>query len=218
MPEKSQHLFTGLIDKFIAYLPDLFAGVLLVAIGWVLGWFAKRVIIQMAVIMRLERFLVRLRGAEDFSKADVRYGLYNFLGNIAFLIIFLIFLDDAMATWRLTVLSDFLKQGIFFFPKAATCLIIFGLGWLISSWTATAILKALRREEIPRPTLVARYAKAMLMLFFSAMSLAVLDIANVIVVIGFATVFITLAVLTIVLTTLGGRDFINKMQEAFEEE
>lgn len=218
MPEKSQHLFTGLIDKFTAYLPDLFAGVLLVAIGWVLGWFAKRVIIQMAVILRLERFLVSLRGAEDFSKADVRYGLYNFLGNIAFLIIFLIFLDDAMATWRLTVLSDFLKQGIFFFPKAATALIIFGLGWLISSWAATAILKALRREDIPRPTLVARYAKAMLMLFFSAMSLAVLDIANQIVVIGFATVFITLGVLTIVLTTLGGKDFIAKIQEAFEEE
>ena len=207
MPETIPTLFSGLIDKFIAYVPDLVAGFALIIVGWLLGWFVKRVIFQVAVILRLERFLIRWRWGREFSRADIRYGLYGLLGNVAFVIIFFVFLDDALSVWRLTVLSDFLKAGIFFFPKLAVSLVIFGIGWLISSWTAGAIQKALRREELPRPTLVARYAKILLLLFFAAMSLAVLDIAREVVLIGFATVFITLGVATVVLTAAGAKEF-----------
>ena len=108
MNENLQNQLLGIGEKIIGYLPNLFAGILLVVIGWFLGWFLKRIIIRVAVLLRLERILTRIRWGEDFSKADVRYGFYNFLGNIVAFIIFMIFLDNAFRTWKLMVLSDLL--------------------------------------------------------------------------------------------------------------
>lgn len=211
MNKTLQDLFNTLSEKFVGYLPNLLAGMVLILIGWFLGWFLKRLVIQVAVILRLERFLVRLRWDKDFSKADVRYGLYRFIGNIVFFTIFLIFLIDAFSVWELTILSDILEKGILFLPKIIIAFIVFGVGWLISSWAAKAILKALLKEAIPRSTLIARFSKAVLLFFFSAMALTELDIAREIVLIGFATIFITLGLLTVVITAFGGKSFLKKI-------
>jgi hypothetical protein len=211
MNENLQNQLLGIGKEIIGYLPNLFAGILLVAIGWFLGWFLKRIIIRVAVLLRLEGFLTRLRWGEDFSKGDVRYGFYNFLGNIAFFIIFLIFLDNAFQTWKLTVLSDLLEKGIYFFPRIIMAIAIFGLGWLLASWAAKSASGALHREDIPRASLFARLIKAVLIMLFSAMALVELDIARQVVIIGFATIFITLGLLTVVIAAVGGKNFIKKI-------
>jgi hypothetical protein len=218
MGESLQTQFWGMGKEIIGYLPNLFAGILLVVIGWFLGWFLKRIIIRIAVLLRLERFLTRIRWGEDFSKGDVRYGFYNFLGNIAFFVIFIIFLDNAFRTWKLTVLSDLLEKGIYFLPRMILAIAIFGFGWLIASWAAKSASKALRREDIPRASLIARLIKAVLIMLFFAMALVELNIAREIVIIGFATIFITLGLLTVVVAALGGKNFIKKIVESLEEE
>jgi hypothetical protein len=217
MNENLQNQFWGIGREMIGYLPDLFAGILLIVIGWFFGWFLKRIIIRLAVLLRLERFLTRVRWGEDFSKADVRYGFYNFLGNIAFFVIFMIFLDNAFRTWKLTVLSDLLEKIIYFFPKIILAVAIFGFGWLIASWAAKSASKALHREDIPRASLIARLIKAGLIMLFSAMALVELDIARQVVIIGFVTIFATSGALIIVLSFLGGKEFIQKIKGSLKE-
>jgi hypothetical protein len=218
MGESLQTQFWEMGKEILGYLPNLFAGILLVVIGWFLGWFLKRIIIRIAMLLRLERFLTRIRWGEDFSKGDVRYGFYNFLGNIAFVILFIIFLDNAFRTWKLTVLSDLLEKGIYFLPRMILAIAIFGIGWLIASWGAKSASKALRREDIPRASLIGRLIKAVLIMLFFAMALVELNIAREIVIIGFATIFITLGLLTVVVAAVGGKNFIKKIIESFEEE
>jgi len=218
MNDKVQNLFTGLADKFTAYLPNLLAGIVLVLVGWALGWFVKRVIVQFSVILRLERFLIRSRWSQDFSRGDVRYGFYNFLGNIGFLIVFLILLSAALSAWKLNILSDLLGKGIVFLPRIIIALLIFGIGWLIAASVERASLKALRREDIPRSSLIARFINAVMLVFFSAMALVELNIARQIVIIGFSTIIISLGLLTIVLTLVSGKEFVKKIQNSLEEE
>ncbi len=218
MNEKVQNLFTGLADQFTAYLPNLLAGFVLVLVGWALGWFVKRVIVQFSVILRLERFLIRSRWSQDFSRGDVRYGFYNFLGNIGFLIVFLILLSAALSAWKLNILSDLLGKGIVFLPRIIIALLIFGIGWLIAASVERASLKALRRENIPRSSLISRFINAVMLVFFSAMALVELNIARQIVIIGFSTIIITLGALTVVLTLVSGKEFVKKIQNSLEEE
>jgi hypothetical protein len=218
MNDTLQRQFLGLGEKVIEYLPNLFAGIVLVVVGWFLGWLAKRVIVQIAVILRLERFLTSFRWGKEFSRADVRYGFYGFIGNIAFLIVFLIFLGNAFSAWKLVVLSTVLQDAVYFFPRTFASLAIFGIGWLIASWAAKSVQRALRREDIPRATLVGRFVKAVLLVLFSAMALVELNVARQIVIIGFATIFITLGILTIVLIWSGGKEFVQKILQTFDEE
>jgi hypothetical protein len=217
MTESLRNQFLGIGKEIIGYLPNLFGGILLVLMGWVLGWFLKRIIIRIAVLLRLERFLAGLRWGKDFSKGDVRYGFYNFLGNIAFFVIFVIFLDNAFRTWKLTVLSDLMEKGIYFFPRILLALALFGVGWLIATWAGTSASRALHREDIPRASLFSRLVKGVIIMLFSAMALIELDIAREIVIIGFSTMFITLGLLAVVITAVGGKTFLKKISDSIEK-
>jgi len=213
MNDKFYNLFIDVSNKFVDYLPKLFAGIILMGIGWFFAWFVKRTIIRLSVILKLDRFLIRFRWGKGLSNADVRYGFYNFLGNIAFFIVLLVFINFALITWELNVLSDLLGKAILFFPRFATSLAILGIGGLVVSWATRALLRALLRENIPHATLITLYAKTLLIILFSAMAIIEMNIAREIVIIGFATIFITLGVVMVVLTVVGGREFVKKREE-----
>jgi hypothetical protein len=120
----------------------------LLLIDWLIAWFAKRLVVQICIILKLGKYLVKFSWGTAFSKADVRYGLYNLLGNIAFLLIFLLFFDFALITWNLKYISDLLGKGIFYLPKVIAAFAIFSVGWLMSIWAAHALQKLLIKEEI----------------------------------------------------------------------
>jgi hypothetical protein len=217
METKVQDQFLGLAGNIVAYLPSLLAGIILLLIGWIAGWLIKRVLVQLSILLRIDRFLRRSRWEADFAKADVRYGLYNMIGNIGYALIFLLFLDNAFIAWKLQILSDLLSKGILFLPKIIVAASIFGLGWLLAFWAEKSILKSLYREGIPRASLISKFIKIILLLFFSAIALVELDVAHEIVIIGFATTFITISAVAIVITAIGGKSFVEKIGDSFRE-
>jgi hypothetical protein len=210
--------FLDQVNEIIAYLPSLLAGLALLLVGWLLGWIAKRVTMQLAYLLRLDRFLVGFRWGKDFARADVRYGFYNFLGNIVFLIVILVFLDSALNAWKLTALSTMLGDSIVLLPRLLIALLVFGIGWLIANSASRALYRGFKREKLPRAMLLSRFAKVILILLFSAMALVELAIAREIVVIGFATVFITLGLVVVALAFVGGKEFIKDIRSALDDE
>ena len=217
METQVQDQFTGLADNIVAYLPNLLAGIILLIIGWILGWVIKRVLVQISVLLRVDRFLRRSRWEADFAKADVRYGLYNIIGNTGYTLVFLLFLDNALIAWKLTMISDLLSKVIIYLPQIIIAASIFGLGWLLAFWAQKSILKSLYKENIPRASLISRFIKIILLIFFSAIALVELDVAREIVIIGFATIFVTLGLISVVITAIGGKNFIDKIENTFKE-
>jgi hypothetical protein len=213
-----ENLFYDFGQKIIGYLPNAIAGILLLAVGWFLGWFLKRVTIRVLILLRLDRLFRKFEWGEDLAKGDVRFAFYNVIGNLTLLVVFLVFLSGALTVMNLAVLSNLLEQGIFFLPRLVIALLIFLFGWLIAVWAGKAVRKGLVREEIPRAALIARFSKLILLIFFSAMALTELDIAREIVIIGFTTIMITLALLVVVITARGGKTFINRILQSLDEE
>ncbi|MBI4482315.1 MAG: hypothetical protein HY652_05430 [Acidobacteria bacterium] len=218
MDSAMKEVLINVTRALVGYLPNLFVGLVLIAIGWLMAWVVKRVVVQLSRILRVDRFFRRFGWREGLAKADVRYALYNFFGSIAFVVVFAIFLIDALRAMKLAMVSSLLEKGVFFLPSLIASLIIFGVGWLISWRAALAMQRILMREEIPRPTLIARFIQVLLLLFFSAMALVELSIAREIVIIGFTTAFLTIGVLTIVLTARGGKAFVAALSRSREEE
>lgn len=218
MKTKIQDQFIKLLDNLIAYLPNLLAGILLILLGWLVGWIVKRLIIQFFIIIRVGRFLKRSRWEADFSKADVRHGIFHFIGNIGFAIIFIIFLGYGLLAWKLDILSGLLNRGIFLIPKIVIAFLIFIAGWFLSSWVQLTVLKTLYREQIPRATLISKFIRSMLILFFAAIALVELEIAREIVIIGFTSIFVTLCIIAIAIVIFGGKEFPRKTEEPLKEQ
>lgn len=203
-------LFADLTNRFVGYVPKLVAGIFLLLIGLVLGSFLKRVVIQVSIALRLDRFLTKFRWGKPFSKADVRYGLYNFLGNLFFLVILLVFIDMAFIAWDLKFLSDLVGKAIFLFPRLAAAGIILGIGWFAALGASTALMKVLLRENIQRAPAIALYARIVLIVFFSSMALVELDIASGIVTIGFTAIVITLGLIAVLLVAMHGKSLFDR--------
>lgn len=216
METKIQDQFSGLVNSIYAYLPNLLAGIILILIGWLAGWFIKRLLVQLSVLLRIDRLLRQSRWEADFAKADVRFGVYNFIGNIGYVLVFLLFFDNALIAWKLTMLSDLISKGMLFLPKIIIAVLVFGLGWLLATWAEKSMLKMLYKEEIPRASLISRFIKIILLIFFSAIALVELDVAREIVIIGFATIFITLGAIAIVLSAVNGKSFVEKIGDSFK--
>ena len=210
MDNSIQGPFFDFGKEIISYLPNLLGGFLLLAIGWFVGWLAKRIIVQLLIAFRLERLFTRVRWRQTLSKADIRYALFGFIGNILFFVIFLIFLYTALDAMKLTVLSSLIQNGVLFIPKLIVALIIFGLGWIIAGRVSNSVYNALGKENVPNYSLISRFVRFAILLFFSAMALAEIEIAVEIVIIGFTTIFITLAILAVVFVTVGGKSYMSK--------
>jgi Mechanosensitive ion channel, conserved TM helix len=205
MNEQLHTLFMKIMNTFFAFAPSFLVGIILIIIGWILSWFVKRMIIQMLILLKFDRALVRFPWGRAFSKADVRYGFYSFIGNICFIIIFLLFLHYALLSWGLGFISELLREGILFFPKFIAAGAILGIGWMIASWASQSLYKFLYQEQIPQAVLISYYAKIALIILFSTIAFAELDIAREIIIIGFTVTFITLGVIAIILIVINGR-------------
>lgn len=217
MDSPLEKVFYDSTEKLIAYLPNLIAGFVLIGIGWFLGWLAKRIVVQVLSALRFDRLFSRFKWGAAFAKADVRFAFLEFVGNTVFVIVFLILLNTSLEALQLTAMSTILQHGVLFIPKLLISVVIFSFGWMLAGWIAGTMQRALTKEDVPRATLIARFSKAVIMLFFSAMALTELDIAREIVIIGFSVIITTLGVLAIVLTSVGGKKFVTKMLETMKE-
>jgi len=199
MNSNFENLFYGLWQKISDYLPNLLGGLILLIIGWVLSWIIKRFVIQILAILRFDRLLVKFRFSSSLSKADVRYTVYNFIGNILFLIVFLIFLNSALVAMNLLVISKVIEEGVLFIPRLIVAAIIFLVGWIISARVSKSVMHALLKESLPRATLISRFVKFVFILFFSALALTELDIAREVVMLGFAAILISLCIIAVII-------------------
>jgi hypothetical protein len=202
MNEKLHALLLDLMSRLIGYFPKLLAGLAILAVGWLLAWLTKRLVIHIAAILKLEQFLGRTRWKAAFEKADVRYGFYNFLGNLSFVSIFLIFFNLTLIAWDLKFLSDIFGNAILLIPRFVEAFVIFGIGWLIARWAGHTLYKVMISENFQYASEIAFYAKVMLIVFFSAIALTELNIAKEIVLIGFSTIFITLGLIAVITVAL----------------
>jgi hypothetical protein len=209
--------FSSVAERVIGYLPNLCAGLVLMAIGLLLGWLVKRIVFQLCIIVRLDRLVGGFRWGSDFSKADVRHAMFNAIGAVAAVLVFLVFLNAALEAMQLLVLSNLIEKGVLIVPRLIVALLMLSLGWVVSRWLAATIRKGLMREDVPRASLIARFAKSVLILFFSAMALAELDIAREIVVTGFTVTMITLGAVTVVITAMGGKGFVRKVAARLDD-
>ncbi len=209
--------FSKLVQNIADYFPNLLAGILLIVIGAIAGWLLKRIVYQLCVLLRIERLLGSFRWGGEFSKADIRHALFRTVGNVAFLIVFLIFLNAALVAMKLSVLSNMIEKGVSFIPRLITALFIFSIGWIIARGATVSIRRALYREGIQRASLISRFANAVILLFFFSMALVELDIARTLVIIGFSVIIITLALMAVIFTAMGGKDLVKRTVASLED-
>ncbi len=176
-------------EQFAAFLPALVAGLLVIALGVVVGWVAKRAVVRLLLWLRLDRMASRVGWRAAFGKGDVRAALYELLGNVVMLVIVLVFVDDALKRWGLLALSRIIDGFVFYLPNLALVALIVAVGLLLSNGLSTRVTEALEEEGVQSAGLIGKGVKAALLAVVVALALWQLQFARQIVLAAFLISF-----------------------------
>ena len=176
-------------NRVSEYLPALTGGLLVLVMGVVVSWVVKRAVIRALTWLRLDRLGGREAWRAAFGKADVRSALYNLVGSVAMVLVLLVFLDNALQIWGLTVLARLIEALLVYLPNLGLVAVIVGVGVLVSNTLANRVEDALEEEDIAHPRLLSKIFKGALLAVVGALALWQLDFARQIVLAAFLISF-----------------------------
>jgi len=185
----SERWLSEFVERFSAYLPSLTAGVLLVVLGLLVGWIVKRTIVRVLVLLRLYRLAGRAGWRTAFAKGDVRAAIYTLLGNLGMVLVFLVFLDNALQILGLRVLSTMIEKLVVYTPNLGLAAAVFLVGVLVANTVASRVETVLEQEDAPHPRLVGKICKAGLLSVAVALALWQLGFARQIILAAFVITF-----------------------------
>jgi hypothetical protein len=195
--QTAQGPLAELSTRFTNYIPTLAAGLVVVLVGVVVGWLAKRAVIALLKWIRLDRLGGPTSWRSALAKADVRAALYNAMGSITMAVVLLVFLDNALQIWGLMVLAAVADQMIAYLPNLAVAAVIIGVGLLIATSVGERVEDAFAEAGLASPRLLGGIAKAAVLAIVAALAIWELNFARQIVMgaflIGFGSIGIAFA-------------------------
>lgn len=196
-----------------AYLPTLFAGIVVLLIGVVVAWIVAKLTVRILVFLRLDRVLTRMGWGRALEKGDVRHSLFGLLGAVAGVLLFLVFLENAVVIWKLTVLSKLLESLVLLIPQLIAAVFVVLVGWGLAAGVSRAVQRTLVQEEFERARLTGRIVYAVILALAVAIALVELKIAVAIVSGAFLIAFGTLGLALVLAFGLGSRRAVELMWE-----
>jgi hypothetical protein len=213
MNEKPFESVRDVMANVVAYLPTLVAGLVVLVLGTLVAWLVSKLAVRILIFLRLDRVVVRLGWGRALDKGDVRHSIFGLAGVSIGVLLFLVFLDNAMVIWKLTVLSQLLEKLVNLIPQLITAAIILLIGWGISVAVSRAVQRALVQEEFERARLVSRVVRSAILVVASAIALVELNVAVVIVTGAFLIAFGALALCFVFAFGLGSKRAVESMWE-----
>ncbi len=214
--DKTPFAFESVRDvlaRLTAYLPTLLAGIIVLLIGVVVAWIVAKLTVRILVFLRLDRVLTRMGWGRALEKGDVRHSLFGLLGAVAGVLLFLVFLENAVVIWKLTVLSKLLESLVLLIPQLIAAVVVVLVGWGLAAGVSRAVQRTLVQEEFERARLTGRIVYAVILALAVAIALVELKIAEAIVSGAFLIAFGTLGLALVLAFGLGSRRAVELMWE-----
>ncbi len=115
----------------------------------------------------------------------MRAALYDAAGSIFGSVLFLVFLDNALVIWNLTVLARLVDRILLFLPTLGIAVVIAWVGLALSEVLAHRVEALLIQERVPRTALLVGMARSAFLSVVGALSMWQLNFAREIVLAAF---------------------------------
>lgn len=213
MPDKPLESVRDVMTNLVAYLPNLLFGLFVLVLGVIVAWIGSKLLVRLLLFLRIDRVISRLGWGRTLEKGDVRHSLFGLIGTVVGILIFLIFLENTVVIWKMTVLSHLLEKLVLLIPQIILAVLLLLIGWGVATTVSRSVQRALYQEEFERARLVARIVHAAILVVTAAIALVELNIAVVIVTGAFLIAFGALGLSFVFAVGLGSRRAVEKMWE-----
>jgi len=198
-------------DQFFAFLPNLLAFLVILAVGYFVAKLVKTVIAKALEKVGVDRRLEESNARQYVDRVMPDASPSSGIGRVVFLFVFAFFVVAAIGALQIPALTAFMNDVLAYIPNVIAAIAIFILAALIAGAVGGGVAKLL--GDTPTGKIVATVVPALVMVIAVFMILSQLQIAPEIVQIAFAATMGALALGLALAFGLGGRPVAERMLE-----
>ncbi len=199
------------INSFLLVIPNVVAAIVIFAIGLILAYWVKRLIVDGLKALKLEGFLKNAGVDNYLAKADIRLTFVELIGTIFQWLVILVFFLAVVDILGLGMVSEVLTRVLGYLPNVLAASLIFAAGYIVSGLADGVVRGAIASvdPQIARPTgKIARYVIILVALFAA---IDQLQIAQGLIVTFFQGLTYTVVLVVGLSVGLGAKDLVSKL-------
>lgn len=196
----------SMMDKFLAYLPQIIGSVIVILVGLFVAKLIKELLRPLLKKTKLDSWV------EKAGINTEKVSISNILVNIAYTVIVVFFAVEAINILNLEILSKIGGQIIAYLPYALSAAITILLAYLLGSWVESALVKNFKLSKA-----TALIAKIVIITIGAFVTMYQLGIAPEMVNAAFIIVLGAFGVAFAVAFGIGGREFAAHTMKKFEQ-
>lgn len=123
---------TQLLGQLVAFLPNLFGALLIVAIGYVVTRVVTTLLKRVLKVVGLDRLGARLRRIDVIAQSSVEISLSTVVAQIIYYFLMLVILVAATDVLGLEIVSELVGSAIAYVPKLVAAIVILVIGAIVA--------------------------------------------------------------------------------------
>jgi Mechanosensitive ion channel, conserved TM helix len=201
------------LQKLVAFLPNLLAGIIVFAVGIAVAWLVKILVVRIFRLLKLDAAFARSGLTDALQRMAVKDTPAKLIGRMFFWLVAAVFFVLSLSVMRIPVVDSLLERFLIYLPNIFVALIIMAIGDLLGNFAGRAALIASVNAGVRISALLSRGVKAFIILFAFAMALEQLGIGRSTVIAAFTIVFGGTVLALALAFGLGGQDVARKLLE-----
>ena len=129
--------FQSLWEGFIGFLPNILGALVVFLVGLAIAVGLQKLVVQILRVLRVDPFLEKMGAGKFFERAGIKMDFAGWLGALVKWFLVLVFLMAATDILRLTEVTAFLKEVLFYIPNVIVAVLIL----LVAFWLANVLKK-----------------------------------------------------------------------------
>ena len=203
--------------SFLGVLPSLLGAIIVFAVGLILAYWAKRLILEVLKLVRLEKLTASAGIDQYLRKADVKLSFVELLAVIVEWLIILVFFLAVVEILGLTVVSQVLVQVLGYIPNVIAAALIFAAGYIVAGLAGGLVRGALVSidHDVAKP--IGRLARWVILIVAFLAAVDQLQIAQGLIAIFFQGLTYTIVLIVGLSVGLGSKDLVAKILDGWYE-
>lgn len=204
-----------LLDKFVAFVPNLLAMLVILLIGLITARIARLVLVKSLTALHFDSWSDRMGFTKLMRKGDLWSKPTSVLGAIAFWLLVFITLLLALNALQIPAMNQLVRVVLAYIPQLFSAVLILTIGYVFAGFISRTVLIAAANSGFHYAKLLAKAAHTLLIVLIVAMVMEQLQIAPTVVLAAFSIVFGGIVIALAIAFGVGG---INAARKIIEEE
>lgn len=203
--------------SFLSILPSLLGAIVVFAVGLILAYWAKRLVVEVLRLVRLEKLTASAGIDQYLRKADIKFSFVELLGVIVEWLIILVFFLAVVDILGLTVVSQVLAQVLGYIPNVIAAALIFAAGYIVAGLADGLVRGALASvdHDVAKP--IGRLSRWVILVVAFLAAVDQLRIAQGLIATFFQGLTYTIVLIVGLSVGLGAKDLVAKILNSWYE-